>query len=113
VRIDATTPKQPPSIAPALRTVDVHGLAVVLHKSVASVRNDLSRAPQRLPPPIIVGKKALWLETSVVEWLQGQTRQRQAEVLPPRRGRPTKVEQARRARAAAQHTHTAQEGGAV
>lgn len=112
MRTHATTPKQPLSITAELRTIDVHGLAVVLHKTAATIRNDLSRAPQRLPPPVMVGKKAIWLETSVVEWLRSQVLQRQAVQAPSRRGRPTKVEQARRAHAAAE-TQEHQEGGAA
>lgn len=112
MRAHPTTPKQPLSIAAELRTIDVHGLAVVLHKTAATIRNDLSRAPQRLPPPVMVGKKAIWLETAVVEWLRGHAQQRQAEQAPRPRGRPTKVEQARRARAATE-IQEHQEGGAA
>jgi predicted DNA-binding transcriptional regulator AlpA len=94
-----------------LRTLDAHDLATVLHKSAASIKNDLSRAPHRLPPPIMVGRKTIWLESSVLAWLTAQTRQpAQAQLqMSRRRGRPTKVEQARRERV--REAEREQEGG--
>lgn len=99
---------------PRLLTVD--DLAVILRKHPASIRNDLSRAPGRLPPRLHLGsKRAFWLESSVIEWLHSRQEPmtRTALTSAKRRGRPTKVEQARRERAAAQEAKREQEGGAA
>lgn len=46
-------------------------LAVILHKSEATVRSDVHRAPERLPPRVIMpnSHKLLWLRSSVESWL--------------------------------------------
>lgn len=46
-------------------------LAVILHKSEATVRSDVHRAPERLPPRVIMpnSHKLLWLRSSVETWL--------------------------------------------
>lgn len=98
------------SDAPVIQVLTAFDLATILKKSVASVRGDLSRAPQRLPPFIrICGGQALWLPDTVLEWLKGHE-SGQAPPLPPpvppspdaaparRRGRPTKAEQLARSR---------------
>lgn len=79
-------------------------IAMLLGKSVSAVRGDLSRAPGRLPPAIRIpgGGQALWLGSTVLKWLQshetgGGNKARAASRRP---GRPTKVEQQRRAAAA-------------
>ena len=87
------------------RTLDSTQLASIPKKSPLTVRNDLSRHPERLPPAIrIAGRKALWLEHKVLEWLENQI-----EEAPKRRGAPTKAE---RLRKLALKT-TASVGGAV
>ena len=54
------------------KTLTVEDLAAVLHKDVATVAADVSRAPERLPPRLVIPgqKKPLWLEDDVVEWLR-------------------------------------------
>ena len=87
----------PPEKSPTLRLLGAEALGVLLHKTTATVWCDLSRAPERLPPPIRIPgtRKALWLESAVLAWLQ--ERQVQAK---PRRGRPTKRQQIDRATSA-------------
>lgn len=83
------------------------GLSVLLNRSIPSLQADKCRKPWTLPPACkIPGAKApVWLLADVLEWLASH---REPTVEPPatepaprRRGRPTKVEQARRAAAAA------------
>lgn len=103
-----------PTAIPRLLTVD--DLAVILRKHPASIRNDLSRAPGRLPPRLQLGsKRAFWLESSVVAWLHSRQEPIASADLTPakRRGRPTKAEQARRERAAAQEAQRGLKGGAA
>lgn len=90
----------PPS--PSVKTLDSQGLGMVLGKAAISVQADLSRAPHRLPPPIRIdgARGALWLESTVLEWLQSH--QLGALEQPRRRGRPTKAEQLARRLAAQQ-----------
>ena len=80
------------------RLLGAEAIGVLLHKTTATVWCDLSRAPERLPPPIRIPgtRKALWLESAVLAWLQ--ERQVQAK---PQRGRPTKRQQIDRATSAA------------
>lgn len=81
-----------------LSTLDATALGLVLCKTPLSIQCDLSRAPHRLPPPIRIEntRQTLWLESTVLAWLQ----ERQVET-KPRRGRPTKRQQMERAAAAA------------
>lgn len=91
----------------AFKTLTASELASILGKSVASIRGDLSRCPARLPPAVRIpgGGQALWLEATVLAWLQSH----ETAIRPSpkqgtstrRRGRPTKAEQLRRASAAA------------
>ena len=80
--------------------MDVHQLAPILHKSVLTVKNDLSRAPHRLPPPIRnCGKKALWIEHKVLEWLEQQIGLPAThDVKVKRRGAPTMAQRLAKAR---------------
>lgn len=85
----------------SLCTLDAEALGRVLKKSALSIQLDLGRAPHRLPPPIRIPgtRSALWLESTVLEWLQAN--QSQPLGAAPKRGRPTKLEQARRSAAQA------------
>lgn len=84
--------------------VTVEGLAVRLHKSVASVRSDATRNPSALPPRCRLPhtKRILWREQDIDQWLAGhvvgQTPPDIATLPPARRGRPTKSEQVSRRR---------------
>ncbi len=83
------------------RTLDAAELgARYLYKTEATVWADLSRAPARLPPPIHIpgARKTLWLESTVVAWLEAcQVSEKPAA---PKRGRPTKRMQIEKERSA-------------
>lgn len=91
----------------ALITLDIEALAKILWRSPASIRSDLCRNPQSLPPRLnLGGKKPLWLPSAVLAWLESRvaTPPQPQVVLPepaPKRGRgrPTKAEQIARQRA--------------
>ena len=55
----------------SLDLLDPKQLAAILRKSEASVRSDIHRAPERLPPRVIVpnSNKLLWLRSTVESWL--------------------------------------------
>lgn len=88
--------------------LNVLQLAELIHKTPQSVLADRSRAPHRLPPSCEPPgtKSPLWLLTDVLDWLRHYQRVATPPPAPaapdvPRRrgpGRPTKAEQARRAR---------------
>ena len=46
-------------------------LATILHKAEATVRSDIHRAPERLPPRVIMpnSKRLVWLRSTVESWL--------------------------------------------
>lgn len=97
--------------AAVLLTVDE--LSLCLHKSVASIRSDVTRNPQSLPPICRLPgtKRLLWRLEDVERWL-GVHVAIQPQAVPveppradqPRRGRPTKAEQIARRREAAKVT---------
>lgn len=55
-----------------LDTIGVEELAQLLHKSVDTVKADVSRAPDRLPPRLDIPgqKKPIWLVEDVNAWLR-------------------------------------------
>lgn len=57
---------------PTTLTLAAPELALILGKSVAAVRGDITRAPERLPPAIRIpgGGKTLWFRSTVMEWLK-------------------------------------------
>ena len=76
----------------SLETLGLTELAQILKKSRRTVQNDLTRAPDRLPPQTRrVGRQPLWLVDDVKNWLQEPS----SIVIPilqkeVRRGRPRK-----------------------
>lgn len=81
----------------------VEQLAILLHKSPASIRSDASRKPQVLPPICRLpgNKRLLWRTEDVVAWVEKFVQRDPisypAEVhssinLPKGRGRPRKTE---------------------
>jgi predicted DNA-binding transcriptional regulator AlpA len=85
----------------------VEELAQLLHKSIASIRSDISRNPHALPPLCRLPgtKRLLWREEDVSRWLAdhvisevppASSRAARAASSIRRRGRPTKAEQLRR-----------------
>ena len=83
------------------RSLDAAELgARFLYKTEGTVWADLARAPERLPTPINIPgtRKTLWLESTVVAWLQAH--QVSERTGPPKRGRPTKRMQIEKEKAA-------------
>lgn len=81
-------------------TLGVKELAQLLHLSEKTVRSDLSRSPDALPPPIRRRQgeqrtNLVWLTGEVLEWLKDRTSHRKSPA-PPKRGAPTKAERVRR-----------------
>lgn len=105
------TTENTPAAFPFPPVLNVLQLAELIHKTPQSILADRSRAPHRLPPSCEPPgtKSPLWLLCDVLDWLR-QYQQPVVHAPAPvgghRRGRPTKVEQARRSAAA-------QEGGLV
>jgi len=92
----------------------VEELAQLLHKSVASIRSDISRNPDALPPLCRLPgtKRLLWREDDVSRWLAEHVvsehrlqsnRSPEAGLPLRRRGRPKKSEQQRRRLGGAEH----------
>jgi hypothetical protein len=106
-------------------TLGVEGLAALLHAAPQTVKNNASRAPEKLPPPVRTGgRRLIWITRDVFTWLEARRAAPAPAALvahpaapdappfpprvsvapaggaaPPKRGRPTKAEQlARRAR---------------
>lgn len=81
-----------------LELVSVDQLAVLLHKSPASIRSDASRNPSTLPPICRLpgNKRLLWRSEDIAVWLarfvvKCEPISFQASLSPKRRGRPRKV----------------------
>ena len=83
--------------------LDVAQLALVLRKTVASIRSDVSRNPMSLPPICRLpgSRRLLWRTEDVDSWLAGCVEYRPqvsipttflASNEPKRRGRPRKIE---------------------
>lgn len=55
-----------------LKIITVEDLSAILHKEPSTIRRDVSRAPERLPPKLDIpgSNKLLWLLTDVNEWIQ-------------------------------------------
>ena len=52
--------------------IAVDELARILHKSEATIRSDIHRAPERVPPRVVLpgSNKLLWLRTTVATWIR-------------------------------------------
>ena len=59
------------AVPPSLDLLNPEQLAAILRKSEASVRSDVHRAPERLPPRVIVpnSNRLLWLRSTVESWI--------------------------------------------
>lgn len=55
-----------------LELLGVDDLARILHRSVKTVRSDVTRRPETLPPRVRVpgGRKVLWRAADVASWLE-------------------------------------------
>jgi hypothetical protein len=58
-------------LPPSLNLINPKQLAEILHKAEATVRSDIHRAPERLPPRVVMpnSNKLLWLRSTVESWL--------------------------------------------
>lgn len=61
----------PTNLPSSLDLLNPQQLGVILHKSEATVRSDVHRAPERLPPRVVMpnSHKLLWLRSTVESWL--------------------------------------------
>lgn len=115
----------------AQQVIGIDELSQLLHKHASTIIADRSRAPHRVPPSCEPPgcRTPLWIVSDVLAWLRSY--QRQAVTAPtapaaapttkcatntnttadqaPRRGRPTKAEQARRAGLAAELKRAAED----
>ena len=57
---------------PELQTLTIKDLAKILNKSEKTIKNDVSRAPERLPPRLRIpgSDRVLWRAKTVCEWLE-------------------------------------------
>lgn len=58
-------------------TVSYEGLGQLLHKQASTLKSDMSRKPQDLPPPALIGVKGrpIWIVSDVLNWLRARTLQ--------------------------------------
>jgi len=56
----------------ALRTLTVEELSMLIGRKATTIRTDLSRKPESLPPRLRIpgSNKLLWLEDDVRAWLE-------------------------------------------
>jgi hypothetical protein len=55
-----------------LKTITIDELAPLLKRDVETLRRDLSRRPESLPPRLLIPgtRRLVWLEQDVKEWLR-------------------------------------------
>lgn len=55
----------------SLDLINPQQLAAILHKAEATIRSDIHRAPERLPPRVVMpnSKRLVWLRSTVESWL--------------------------------------------
>jgi len=92
-----------------MRMLTVDDLSAILSKSIHSVRSDVHRNPDSLPPltPLPGTRRLLWHPDDVDAWLRRHSNDQKQIPQPQqeparRRGRPTKTEQVARAQGASQ-----------
>jgi len=54
-----------------IKTLAIDDLATILHRTPQTIRKDLGRRPESLPPRLIVpgSRRLIWLEQDVRNWL--------------------------------------------
>jgi len=64
-------PKRPESLND-VRVLGVEDVAKLLHRTVETVKTDIRRKPESLPPRFRVPntKRLLWLESDVLVWME-------------------------------------------
>lgn len=65
------SPTQETTYPENVTTIGVNELAAMIHRAVPSIKSDLIRKPESLPPRVKMpgSKKLLWLKSDVIEWL--------------------------------------------
>lgn len=55
-----------------IKTLGVQELAALIHRAVPTIKSDVNRKPDSLPPRVLIpgSKKLVWLESDVAEWLR-------------------------------------------
>jgi predicted DNA-binding transcriptional regulator AlpA len=58
--------------AATLKTLTPEDLAVLLRRSVSTIKTDCRRRPETLPPRLRIpgSTRLVWLEADVLEWLE-------------------------------------------
>ena len=54
-----------------IKTLDIEDLSKILHRIPQTIRKDLCRRPESLPPRLVIpgSRKLIWLEQDVRNWL--------------------------------------------
>lgn len=104
-RCQAATTEGSAQLAVAQPTLDIDGLAAILHRSRTTVLTDRCRNPHRLPPAYHPpgARDPLWIRAEVMDWLRSHPEQhayrdRAVRPAPRRPGRPAKAETVYRSR---------------
>lgn len=55
-----------------IKTIGVIELSTLIHRAVPTIKSDINRKPESLPPRIVIpgSKKLVWLESDVLHWLE-------------------------------------------
>lgn len=55
-----------------LKTLTAEDLAPLLHRSVDTIKTDVRRRPETLPPRLRIpgSNRLMWLERDVLEWIE-------------------------------------------
>lgn len=86
-----------PPVLSGLETVNVDGLAQILRRSPATIKTQMSRDPERVPPAFPGSWPTMWRLITILEWMdkiEGRAPTRPNPLLKyddppqPKRGRP-------------------------
>ena len=75
-----------------IKVVGPEYLVPLIHRAVATIKVDIRRRPEPLPPRLLIpgSTKILWLESDVLAWSEGCRTTAPAPVESrPKRGRPS------------------------
>lgn len=55
-----------------LQTITIKELAAILNRSPATISTEISKAPHKLPPRLVLpgSRKVLWLKSDVEDWIR-------------------------------------------
>lgn len=76
---------------PDVKVVGPEYLVPLIHRAVATIKVDLRRRPESLPPRLLIpgSTKILWLESDWLAWLEGCRTAASAPLeIKPRHGQP-------------------------